>query len=41
MISFGLLDFGKHALFIWSAYGLSAIVLGGLILYTIKRGRHD
>ena len=28
------LDFGKYAAFIWAAYGLSAIVLGVLVLQT-------
>ncbi len=29
-----MLDFGKHALYIWASYGLSALVLGGLVLHT-------
>lgn len=36
-----MLDFGKHAVFIWSAYGLSALVIGGLVFQTIRRGRND
>ena len=36
-----MLDFGKHAVFIWAAYGLSALTLGALIIYTLRRGRHD
>jgi len=27
-----MLDFGKDAIFIWAAYGISAAVIGGLIV---------
>ncbi|MGJ8564135.1 MAG: heme exporter protein CcmD [Alphaproteobacteria bacterium] len=36
-----MLDFGKHAIFIWAAYGLSALVLGGLVVTALKRNKHD
>ena len=29
-----MLDFGKYAFYIWASYGLSAAVLGGLVIYT-------
>jgi len=27
-----MLDFGKNAFYIWACYGMSAIVLGGLVI---------
>jgi len=39
MPMFGLLDFGKHAAFIWAAYGISALLLGGLIIMTWRKPR--
>ncbi len=27
-----MLEFGKNALYIWACYGISAIVLGGLVI---------
>lgn len=34
-----MLDFGKYAIYVWSAYGASALVLGGLVLATLRRNR--
>lgn len=34
-----MLDFGKNAAFIWAAYGISALALGGLILMTLRKPR--
>ncbi len=36
-----MLDFnaGKYAVFVWSAYGLSILVLGALIIDTLARSR--
>jgi len=34
----GMLEFGKYAPFIWGSYGLSALVLGALVIQTF-RGR--
>ena len=34
-----LLDFGRHAAFIWGAYGVTAIGLGGLIIYILRKPR--
>jgi heme exporter protein D len=34
------LDLGKYALFIWPAWGLSLVVLGGVTLQTLSRARH-
>lgn len=39
MAIISLLDFGKHAPFIWGAYGTSFIVLFGLVLLAIARNR--
>lgn len=36
-----MLDFGSHASFIWTSYGITFVVLLGLVLYAIKRNRHD
>ena len=33
------LDMGKYALFVWSAWGLSALVLSGLVADTLVRAR--
>jgi heme exporter protein D len=33
------LDAGKYALFLWPAYGLSAVVLAGLTLQTLVQAR--
>jgi heme exporter protein D len=33
------LDMGKYALFVWSAWGLSALVLIGLVADTLARAR--
>ena len=30
-----MLDFGKYAFYVWASYGLSAAVLGALVIYTI------
>ena len=34
-----MLDFGKHAVFIWGAYGAVFVVLAGLTIWLIARGR--
>lgn len=34
-----LLHVGRYAAFIWPAYGLSVLVIGGLILDTLLRSR--
>ncbi len=31
-----MLDFGKNAFYIWACYGISAIVLGGLVIAAFK-----
>ncbi len=31
-----MLDFGKNAFYIWSCYGVSALVLGTLIIRAIR-----
>ena len=28
-----MLDFGKNAFFIWSSYGISAVIIGALIIH--------
>ena len=30
-----MFEFGKYAFYIWASYGLSAAVLGGLVIYTV------
>lgn len=30
-----MLEFGKYAAYIWASYGLSAAVLGGLVVHAI------
>jgi heme exporter protein D len=34
-------DMGPHAAFIWSAYGIVAAVLGGLVAWLIADGRRQ
>jgi len=36
-----MLEFGKDAIFIWGAYGISAAVIGGLILRAALMKPHD
>jgi len=36
-----MLDFGKHAFFVWASYGLSAAVLGALVIYTLANKPKD
>ena len=31
-----MLDFGKNALFIWGCYGISALVLGALVIRALR-----
>lgn len=31
-----MLDFGKNAIYIWACYGVSALVLGGLVLHAFR-----
>ncbi len=33
------LDMGKYALFVWGGWGLSALVLGALVVDTLVRAR--
>ncbi len=33
------MDLGPHAAFIWSAYGVTALVLAGLITWLVADGR--
>ena len=33
------LDMGKYAMFVWSAWGLSVLVLGALVADTLVRAR--
>jgi heme exporter protein D len=33
------MDLGPHAAFIWSAYGITGIVLAGLIAWLVADGR--
>ncbi len=35
------LDFGEYAVFIWSAYGVAAVVLGGLLAVSLRNMRRD
>ncbi|MEM6666410.1 MAG: heme exporter protein CcmD [Pseudomonadota bacterium] len=32
-------QFAEHAAFIWSAYGIAALLLGGVVVATIVRAR--
>lgn len=32
-------DYGKYAFYVWSAYGASALVLGALVVSTLRRNR--
>tara|TARA_R110002124_G_scaffold63187_1_gene172503 strand:+ start:219 stop:419 length:201 start_codon:yes stop_codon:yes gene_type:complete len=34
------LDMGKYAAFVWPAWGLSALVLGGLVVRASRAARH-
>lgn len=34
-------EFGKYAIFIWASYGVSALVLAGLVFSALRRGRND
>ena len=34
----GIMDLGKHAVFIWSSYGVVTVVLAGLIVWLISDG---
>jgi heme exporter protein CcmD len=36
-----MLEFGKYAIYIWACYGISALVLGGLVLYTFAARPKD
>ena len=31
-----MLDFGKNAIYIWSCYGISAFVLGALVIRALR-----
>lgn len=33
------LDMGKHAFYVWGSWGLSAVVLGALILHTWRQAK--
>lgn len=33
-----MFEFGKYGIYIWACYGISALVLGGLTLYTFAAG---
>jgi heme exporter protein D len=33
------MDLGSHAVFIWSSYGVTAVVLAGLIAWLVLDGR--
>ncbi len=35
------MDLGPHAAFIWSAYGITAVVLAGLISWLVLDGREQ
>jgi len=35
------MDLGPHAAFIWSAYGVTALVIAGLIAWLILDGREQ
>ena len=32
-------DFAQHGAFVWSAYGISLVILGGLFVHAAIRGR--
>jgi heme exporter protein D len=36
-----MLDLGPHASFIWSAYAVVAVVIGGLIAWLVVDGREQ
>ncbi len=36
-----IIDFGKNAVFIWSAYGVAAVILGGLLAVSLRGMRRD
>ncbi|NNE56841.1 MAG: heme exporter protein CcmD [Hellea sp.] len=36
-----MFEFGEKAAFIWSSYGISALGILGLIIFTFRRGRRD
>ncbi len=36
-----MLDFGQYAPFIWGAYGISALVLLSLVIYTLRSKPRD
>jgi heme exporter protein CcmD len=36
-----MLDFGKYAVYVWASYGLSAAVLGALVIYTFANKPKD
>lgn len=36
-----VMDLGPHAAFIWSAYGVVAVVLAGLIAWLVADGREQ
>ncbi len=35
------IDLGKYAVFIWSAYGVAAVVLGGLLAVSLRDMRRS
>jgi heme exporter protein D len=35
------MDLGPHAAYIWAAYGVTALVLAGLVAWLIADGRHQ
>ncbi len=35
------LSMGGHGVFIWSAYGVAAVVLGGLLAVSLRNMRRD
>ncbi len=35
------LSMGGHGIFIWSAYGVAAVVLGGLLAVSLRNMRRD
>lgn len=39
MLYFIMLDFGKYAFYVWMSYGISAVVLAGLVILTLRRQR--
>ena len=36
-----MFDFGKHAVFIWGSYGITAGVLAGLVAWLVLDGRRQ